>query len=459
MMDKVMDTLYNIRDYLRDNWVNVLAGMMIVVLIIGFMMFVASVLMPQLQARNELASQVVAAQESMARDQLSQNSLPDSLNADIATSQVRLDELAAVFMSETQAADTLNNLYRYAEQTGVNVIDLQAQTEVETAVKNVYDARIFRISVEGAVPQLLAYINQINEASIASFAIQAVDITESVDPETGVTTNALAMDFVLYTSPYAVDTAVADNIPDDELTSFIPTPMAPSTPANETASLQTQLDTAWSAENWPEALSILEQMLALAPGDAQLLQKQYAANVNDGYRLLRQQQLSEAQVRFDAAFAINPNGAEAAIGKRQVTIAMLAPQLDGLWASQNWAETIRLIEQIVAVDPNYDDMQGKLYAARVNYGFQLLDQQQPDAARTQFEQALALNPNGTEAQNGLQAITGTAPTSPGSTTYTVRYGDTLFSISRRFGTTVDAIRAANGISGNNINVNQVLIIP
>lgn len=453
-----MDTLYNIRDYLSKNWINVLAGGMIVMLLVGFMMFIASVLMPQLQARNEIAAQVVAAQESMARDQLGQNALPDSLNAEIASSQVRLNELSAVFMSETQAADTLNNLYRYAEQTNVDVVDLQAQTGVETAVKDVYDVRVFRVLIAGSVPDLLAYVNQIREASVPSFAIQAVDIAASVDPETGVVTNTMTMDFVLYTSPYAADTAVADNLPDDELTSFIPTPMAPATPVNETATLQTQLDAAWTAENWPEVLSVLQQMQALSPGDAQLTQKQYAANVNDGYRLLQQQQLPEAQARFDAALTINPDGAEAAIGKGQVTIATLAPQLDTLWTSQNWAETIRLIEQIMAVDPNYDDMRGKLYAARVNYGYQLLNQQ-PDAARTQFEQALTLNPNGMEAKNGLQAITGTVPTSPGGTTYTVHYGDTLFSISRRFGTTVDALRAANGISGNNINVNQVLIIP
>ncbi len=104
-------------------------------------------------------------------------------------------------------------------------------------------------------------------------------------------------------------------------------------------------------------------------------------------------------------------------------------------------------------------MRGKLYAARVNCGYQLLNQQQPDAPRTQFEQALTLNPIGTEAQNGLQATTGTPPTSPGGTTCTVRYGDTLFSISRRFGITVSALRVANVINGNNINVNQVLIIP
>ncbi|MDX1739654.1 MAG: LysM peptidoglycan-binding domain-containing protein [Rhodothermales bacterium] len=43
--------------------------------------------------------------------------------------------------------------------------------------------------------------------------------------------------------------------------------------------------------------------------------------------------------------------------------------------------------------------------------------------------------------------------------YTVRSGDTLFSISRRFETTVDALKQANGLSGDAIQVGQLLLIP
>ncbi|MCA9960313.1 MAG: LysM peptidoglycan-binding domain-containing protein, partial [Anaerolineales bacterium] len=50
------------------------------------------------------------------------------------------------------------------------------------------------------------------------------------------------------------------------------------------------------------------------------------------------------------------------------------------------------------------------------------------------------------------------PSTPG--TYTVQSGDTLFRIATRFGTTVEAIVAANNIANANlINVGQVLIIP
>ena len=53
-----------------------------------------------------------------------------------------------------------------------------------------------------------------------------------------------------------------------------------------------------------------------------------------------------------------------------------------------------------------------------------------------------------------------APTPPPQTTYTVVAGDTLALIADRFGTTVAALQAANGIGDpNTINVGQVLIIP
>src|SRR4030042_1232811 len=55
-----------------------------------------------------------------------------------------------------------------------------------------------------------------------------------------------------------------------------------------------------------------------------------------------------------------------------------------------------------------------------------------------------------------------APTPPAGadTTYEVQAGDTLFSIARRFGTTVEAIVAANGLADpSQIEVGQVLLIP
>lgn len=53
----------------------------------------------------------------------------------------------------------------------------------------------------------------------------------------------------------------------------------------------------------------------------------------------------------------------------------------------------------------------------------------------------------------------TATPAPTPRTYIVKSGDTLVAIALRFGTTVAAIQAANGLTGPDINPGDVLIIP
>jgi LysM repeat protein len=48
---------------------------------------------------------------------------------------------------------------------------------------------------------------------------------------------------------------------------------------------------------------------------------------------------------------------------------------------------------------------------------------------------------------------------PAQTTYIVQPGDNLFRIALRYGITVDALKAANGLTGNTIYVGQTLVIP
>ena len=50
-------------------------------------------------------------------------------------------------------------------------------------------------------------------------------------------------------------------------------------------------------------------------------------------------------------------------------------------------------------------------------------------------------------------------TPPQPTTYKVQKGDTLYSISQKFNTTIDAIKRLNNITSNNIYINQELYIP
>lgn len=51
------------------------------------------------------------------------------------------------------------------------------------------------------------------------------------------------------------------------------------------------------------------------------------------------------------------------------------------------------------------------------------------------------------------------PKPPAPRTHTVRKGDTLYALSRKYGTSVSAIQKANRISGSNIRIGQKLTIP
>ena len=57
------------------------------------------------------------------------------------------------------------------------------------------------------------------------------------------------------------------------------------------------------------------------------------------------------------------------------------------------------------------------------------------------------------------AMQAAPPQQSGSIVYYVQYGDTLYSIAQRFGTTIPAIMSANGLANYNVYVGQRLIVP
>jgi len=51
-----------------------------------------------------------------------------------------------------------------------------------------------------------------------------------------------------------------------------------------------------------------------------------------------------------------------------------------------------------------------------------------------------------------------AQATPGNKLYTVQTGDTLYNISKRFGLTVDELKALNSMADNNIKIGQQLVV-
>ncbi len=78
---------------------------------------------------------------------------------------------------------------------------------------------------------------------------------------------------------------------------------------------------------------------------------------------------------------------------------------------------------------------------------------------TAIRAANGWGPNHTLIFPGQHVFVPTGGSTGGPRTYVVQRGDNLFRIAQRFGTTVTAIQAANGLTGTTIYVGQTLIIP
>jgi LysM repeat protein len=165
-------------------------------------------------------------------------------------------------------------------------------------------------------------------------------------------------------------------------------------------------------------------------------------------------------------------------------LAELDAQITVAWNAANWPLVLNLIQQVIAIDPNHDDIQGKKYQAHLSYGWQLLTEGRCTESLAQFRLALLVRPDGEEAALGLQMVARycdiPVPTStftpqpqpsvaPSLTTtpqavsapfqYKVVKGDTLYSLARRYNTTVQSIMQINGMMDYCLREGATIWIP
>jgi len=179
----------------------------------------------------------------------------------------------------------------------------------------------------------------------------------------------------------------------------------------------------WAAEDWEKVIELIEQIMAINPNYDNMTEKLYAAHVNYGLQLIEEGKPDQAIAQFNRALEVKPGGGEAQAGLERarslLTAGELEQRLHQAWAiasdddkrAEEWAEVVKLIEQILAVSPGSADMIEKLYAAHVNYGRQLVQEGRIDEARAEFTRALKVKPGGTEATAELSALAGAQPIS------------------------------------------------
>jgi LysM repeat protein/Tfp pilus assembly protein PilO len=452
-----------------------LALVVVIVMALANVLVVWKFALPAWQDRKELTSQLASAEKDLAEALKAQETSPDELRKQVEAAQAKLDDVASVFLSDSQATEALNRLYQYAIESQVEITDLQTQPTPPEEEKDSYDVRKLRLQAAGTLPNLVDFVTRIEEAQFESFVINSMNITQGQAGEEQ-KQHTLSMDIALYTSPYSAGAVVG------------PTPGVTVTPES-LAQMEEALETAWDSGDWGLVIGLIEQILIIEPDYADMTEKLYAAHVNYGYRLLGEGDPDGATAQFNSAQEIKPDGLEAQAGLQQAATwvptptpvatptsapprtltveEQLAKSLDEPWAAKEWETVIGLIEQILAVNPGYDDMTEKLYAAHVNYGQQLVAEGKLEEAKQEFTRALNVKPDGGEAMAELEALAAGETPAPSATptpqlSYTihvVQRGEWLYQIARMYGTTAQAIMTANGLTSSTIHQGQRLRIP
>lgn len=437
-----------------DRLYGFVAAGIIVAAVLGNVLFVGFSIVPQWRTRNQLASEVARAHHQLEVQREEKSA--DRLEEQLVAARDQLEQAASVFFSESEAADVLGRLYRYADERGVEIVTLEGSPDPKSEENSVYDVRTFRLQAVGTVPALVDFVSHIREAASKTFQVDNVNIAEG---EHG---HSLTLGFALYTSSYSSG-AAAEPAPDT----------SPTATSKSVTELTSALEAAWNSHDWQEAIELVQQIAAIDPHHGQLQEKLYAAYVNYGYELLETGDTSRAATQFDLALGIRPDGEEALAGLQQVAPVptptltaegRLTQRLGAAWAEANWEEVIDLLKQLKELNPADDGLTEKLYAAYVNHGYALAAERRFEEAKEALTRALTIRPEGGEAAAGLERLAGGSvpqmPTlEPEYLTHVVEEGENLFRISLQYSTTVEAIMAANALAERQVYVGQQLKIP
>jgi len=165
--------------------------------------------------------------------------------------------------------------------------------------------------------------------------------------------------------------------------------------------LQAPLQRAQAAKDWPECIRILEQIQMLDSNYAGVDEKLVAAHLAWGLELANQAELKEAVAHFDVVRALSPNE-QTAEEQHLLALTYLAAQESS--AAGNWERAISQLETVLNLDRDYHDARNLLYQAYYRQGLARQTAGELRTAQKNYEQALALNKEGKEAQTALTQV-------------------------------------------------------
>ncbi|MHB1318530.1 MAG: LysM peptidoglycan-binding domain-containing protein [Anaerolineae bacterium] len=219
--------------------------------------------------------------------------------------------------------------------------------------------------------------------------------------------------------------------------------------------LREQMERAWNGANWPAALAILDHMRTLVPQDTSLMDRQQRGHLNYAWDLLAAGLCSQARTQFERALGLLPGAPSALQGlaytaercpaevPERAPTAVAVPG-GATRALPTPAGSLAPVDRMTAYTVRRGDT---LYSLARRYGVTV----------AAIQRASGLE--GEAIQAGMTIMIPPPAAAPGTRSHTVKAGDTLYSLAREYGTTVQAVQEANGMSGHALRIGMVLAIP
>jgi hypothetical protein len=253
----------------------------------GSTAFCAMSVIPQWQAHEDLVAEVALKEEELnARARQPEQDDIGILQVQLDDQQSKLNDAANGFLTAAQADDFLDTLYLHADESSVEITNLQSQQSAQMTTSGVYDIRVLRLTVDGHIPELMNFIARTHEASVPSIFIANLSISEGAEFDT------LAMDISIYTSPYAggevfaavVQTPAPTPIPPTSTPQPMPSTLAPTLTVVEAAPVATEepIEVAEACEGAPPTLANVGDMVIVDLNAGGALNILTAARVSDG---------------------------------------------------------------------------------------------------------------------------------------------------------------------------------
>ena len=187
------------------NFLVVLPVIFMIVAVAGNAYFFVTNTNPALQANSKVSADLDKSRNALAAPGRIPATNPDVVRAQLGTVKATVAASLSVFLSGEQANTIINTFSQYASASGVQVLSLQSQPA--TTVKDLYNATVVKLQVQGESHNLIDFASRIKE----SFPVQGL-VINNVTLTNGETPMALmTLDMALYTTSIPqIPTPIAD---------------------------------------------------------------------------------------------------------------------------------------------------------------------------------------------------------------------------------------------------------